>query len=810
MDQLAKDLHFALRMIRKNPGFALVAALTLALGIGANTAIFSFVDAVLLRPLPYSHPERIVMVWEKPPDGDRNVISTLNFLDWKRQNTVFAAMAAETGGSVTLTGGDRPVQIQGARVSAPYFEIFGVKPMLGRTFAPDEDQPGKNLVAVLSHRLWESRFGTDPNIIGRTLVFNQKPYTVIGVMPPRTPFDRSWAQLWIPLAFEPKDMTRDYHWFVSYARIKPGVTLEQARAQMKSIAARIEHDYPQSNKGWSATVDRYSDIVVDKDLRRSLLVLFAAVGAVLLIGCVNLANLLLVRGAGREREVAVRSALGAGRGRLIRQFLTESVVLAGLGGAAGVGLGWGLMRALRAVIPLGALPAEANVRLDGRVLLFTALIVIATGILFGIAPAFHAARADLVGSLKEGGRGATTGAARTRVRDVLVVAEIALAFVLLSGSALLVRTLYRLQQLDLGFDSTNVITVWIPMTSADYPDGPHIIRYLGQVLDKLDAVPGVRAAATTSELPLEGWNEGMPFLIQGHPFIDMAKRPAANYKRVSPSYLATLQLRLLKGRWLAETDTAGNLPAIVINQPMAERYFKNEDPIGKRILIQQIIPGQPALGPEIPWEVVGVVADEKTNGQGEANPTVYVSYKQSPTTNTALVIRGAMNPERLQKSIQSAIWELNKNQSVDGFKTLDQLKSEALGDNRLMAQLLGAFAGVALLLAAIGIYGVVSYSVEQRTHEMGVRAALGATRWDQLRLVFQSGMSLAAIGLGAGVLGALGLTRLLASFLYGVSPRDPSTLALVTVVLAAVSAAACFIPARRATRVDPIVALRHE
>ncbi|HKS96371.1 MAG TPA: FtsX-like permease family protein, partial [Terriglobia bacterium] len=340
--------------------------------------------------------------------------------------------------------------------------------------------------------------------------------------------------------------------------------------------------------------------------------------------------------------------------------------------------------------------------------------------------------------------------------------------------------------------------------------GPRIINYLEQVLDKLDAVPGVRTAATTSSLPLEGWNEGMPFLVEGHPFVDMAGRPAANYKRVSPSYLAALQLHLLRGRWLAETDTAGNLPAIVINQPMADRYFKNEDPIGKRILIQQIIPGQPALGPEIPWQVVGIVADEKTNGQGEASPTVYVSYKQSPTTNTALVVRGAMNPSQLVKSVQSAIWELNKSQAIDGIKTLDELKSESLVENRLRTALLGAFAGLALLLAAIGVYGVISYSVTQRTHEMGVRAALGATRWDQLRLVFASGMLLTAGGLAIGVLGALGLTRLLSSFLYGVSPRDPSTLALVTVVLAAVSAAACLIPARRATRVDPMVALRHE
>ncbi|HEY6290336.1 MAG TPA: ABC transporter permease [Terriglobia bacterium] len=679
--------------------------------------------------------------------------------------------------------------------------------MLGRTFAPDEDQPGKNQVVVLSHRIWESRFGADPGIIGRTLSLNNKPYLVIGVMPPGV-FDRIRDLLWIPLAFEPKDMTRDYHWMISFARLKPGVTLQQAREQMKSIAARIEHDYPQSNKGWSATIDRFQDIFVDDSLRRSLWVLFAAVGAVLLIGCVNLANLLLVRGAGREREVAVRSALGASRGRLVRQFLTESVLLAGFGGLGGVAMGYGLMKAFKAWIP-PLLPVEADVQLEGRVLLFTAVIVIATGILFGIAPAIHAAGADLVGSLKEGGRGATSGARGTRVRNALVVAEIALAFVLLSGAALLMRSLYRLQQVDPGFDSTNVITMWMPMTSAQYPDGPRIISYLDQVRERLEALPGVAAAATTSDLPLEGWSEGMPFQIEGHPFIDIASRPSANYKRVSSSYLSALRLRLLKGRWLADTDTNGTLPVIVINQIMANRYFKGEDPMGKRILIQQLIPGQPALGPEIPWQVVGVVANERTALEDDRSPSVYVSYKQSPTTETALVVRGAMDPARLVKSIQAAIWQLNKNQALDSIKTLDEIKSESLGGNRFRVALLSGFAGLALLLAAIGIYGVISYSVAQRTHEMGVRAALGARRWDQLCLVLKSGMSLAAIGLGIGVLGALGLTRLVASLLFGVSPRDPWTLAVVSVVLAAVAATACYIPARRATRVDPMVALRH-
>jgi len=460
MDQLITDVRYGLRMIRNSPAFTAAAILTLALGIGGTTAMFSFVDAVLLRPLPYPAAERILNVWEKPPGGERNGISTLNFLDWRNQNTVFTAMAAQTWGSITLTG-DVPIRLRNGRVSAPYFDIFGAKPMLGRTFAPDEDQLGKQYEVVLSHRIWQSRFGEDRGIIGRSIQLDGMAYTVIGVMPPGT-FDREWQDVWTPLAFKPEEMTRDYHWMISWARLKPGVTLAQAREQMKGIAGRIESAYPKSNKGWSATVDRYEDRVVGDQLRTSLLVLLAAVGAVLLIGCVNLANLLLARGSGREREVAVRSALGAGRIRLVCQFLTESVLLAVLGGGAGVAVGWGLLLGLKAWIPASLLPAEADVELNGSVMLFAGAMVVLTGILFGIVPALHGARADLVGSLKEGGRGATSGRGRTQLRNALAVGEIALAFILLSGAALLVRSFYKLQQVNPGFETTNVITMQPP------------------------------------------------------------------------------------------------------------------------------------------------------------------------------------------------------------------------------------------------------------------------------------------------------------------------------------------------------------
>jgi len=456
------------------------------------------------------------------------------------------------------------------------------------------------------------------------------------------------------------------------------------------------------------------------------------------------------------------------------------------------------------------LPPEADVQLDGSVLIFTAAVVILTVLLFGLVPAFQTSRVDTAHSLKEGGRGATSGSSRKRLQNVLVIAEVALAFVLLSGAGLLIRSFSKLQQVDPGFETTNVITMELPMASKDYPDGPQVINYLGRIMESIQSVPGVREVATTSALPLEGWGYGMPFLIEGQPFVDRSNRPGCFYKIVSPSYFSALGMRLRKGRSLAETDTQSNVPVTVIDESMVQRYFANQDPIGKRILIQEVIPGKHDLGPEIPWLVVGVVADEKVNSLDDSSPGVYVSYKQGPVTGSALVVRGAMDPERLVKSIQSAVWQVNKNQALPEVKLLEQIKSESVGSTRLRTVLLGIFAGVALLLAAIGIYGVLSYSVVQRTHEMGVRAALGATYWDQIKLVLRGGMLLTVIGLAIGIGGALAAARLLASLLFNVTPHDPVTMVAVGCVLGAVALAACYIPARRATRVDPLIALRYE
>ena len=815
MHELLQDIRYAFRMLRKNPGFTSIAVLTLAIGIGANTAIFSFVNGVLLKPLPYANADRIMRVLEKPPgDPDaRNGISTLNFLDWQRQNTVFQYMAARTGGSVTLTGVSNPVELRGARMSAHGFDILGVRAAIGRTFAADEDQPGKNRVAVLSHSLWETQFGSDPHIIGRIIRLDGEPNVVIGVLPEGSAFDRSYAQIFRPLVFEPQNMTRNFHWFGAIALLKPGVSLERARAQMNAIGARIAHDYPDSNKGWGVAVDPLSDVIVGKQLRKSLYVLLAAVGMVLLIGCANLANLTLTRSTAREREVAIRASVGAGRWRLARQFLTENVLLSVIGGIAGVALGYVLMAALKAAVPPFSLPAEAEIGLDWRVLLFAAGISLFTGLIFGLAPAVHVTRSDLANSMKEGGRGSGTGAGKQRLRSGLVVTEVALAFLLLVGSGLLIRSFFEMQNVDTGFNAENVITAGLPISDKRFPNPDNLNAYLRQIVSNVRIIPGVRDVALTSALPMEGWGYGMPFQIAGKPMVDRANRKACFFKMVSPSYFTALEMTLKKGRGLSERDVKGAPPVTVINETMARKYFPHEDPIGKRILIQQIVPGKTELGPEIAWEVVGIVKDEKVGNlddKKDDNPGVYVSNEQSPVFFQSLVVRAAMDPRVLQQSITKAVHQVNKDQALSDIKTLEQIKTESVASNRLNSIMLGGFATVALLLSAIGIYGVISYSVVQRTHEIGIRAALGASSMDVVKMILKVGVVMAGAGLALGFLGALALTRLLATLLFGVGARDPTTIVGVAVILAVVALLASYLPARRAAKVDPMICLRYE
>jgi putative ABC transport system permease protein len=809
---LGGDIRYGLRGLRRNPGFATIAIVTLALGIGATAAIFSFVNAVLLKPLPYPHPEQIVSVGEKLPDGFSNPISTLNFLDWERQNRCFEYLAALAFDKVTLTGSDRPREIKVHRVSASYFNVLGVSVALGRTFAASENEPGNDLEVVLSNRIWRSRFGGDPQIIGRKIMLDGKNYTIIGVLPANSEFDRSWAAMWLPFAFAPVNMTRNFHWLYAIARLKAGVTLKQARDQMDTIGAGISAQYPDSNKGIGVAVNPYIDQVVQPELRRSLWVLLAAVGAVLLIGCANLANLTLARGTDREHEISIRSALGARRLRLIRQLLTESILLGILGAMAGLALGSAFMHGIKLWLPPDMLPPQANVRMDYGVLLFTMVIGILTGILSGLMPALNGTRPDLARSLKESGR-TSAGSTSHGMRTGLLVAEVALSFVLLAGAGLLIRSFNRLASLNTGVDTINVLAMDLPISLTEFTNSRALTNYLKEVTQKVRSVPGVREAAITNKPPMEGVG-GAPFQIEGRDNLPYPQRPVCGFKMVDPKYFDTVGMRLIKGRGLSESDVAGTAPVTVINETMAKTYFKGEDPIGKRILIRQLVFGKAGRGPDVPWQVMGVVNDEKVGGRGggigldEDIPVVYVTFYQNPSIGNSLVVRAAMNPLLLSEAIEKAIWEVNNNQAVTNIETLEEIKSESVAPARLRTTLLAIFAGIALLLAAVGIYGVVSYSVAQRVREMSIRLAVGASPRDLLKLVIGRTMLLVLVGLALGAVAAVALTRVLASLLYETSPTDPVTWVITGTMLGAVALLASYFPARRVTKVDPLTILR--
>jgi len=806
-----QDVRYATRRLRNNPGFSAVAIATVALAIGANTAMFSFVNGMLLSPLPYPESARIVRVLERSPSGGLNGISTLNYLDWANQNTVFEYVAAEAGWRATLTGVDEPLSIRGARVSARYFDIFGVKPALGRAFRDGEDQPGHDRVVVLSHVLWESRFGSDAAILGRDILLDGEPHTIVGVLPNNSPFDRAAAQIWKPLAFAASNMTRDFRWLGASARLKSGVTLEQARAEMDVVAQRLASAYPDSNRNWGVAVDRLGDVVIGPQLRTAVTVLFAATLFVLLIGCANLANLALARGASREREMAVRATLGASRWRLVRQLLIENILISVCGGIAGVGVGYALMKWMESLIPPYSLPPAVDVHMDAFVLLFALIAAVVTGVLFSAAPAAQTTNPNLVGAMKEGGHGATTGTGGRRMRGILVAAEIALAFALLVASGLLMRSFFNLLDVDPGFDATNVLTGSLPILQEQHPDPAELNEYLTSISEAVKGVPGVRETALTSALPLQGWGFGVAYSIAGRDSRDQATRRSAFFKTISPSYFDALGIKLLRGRALSDHDIAGAPPVTVINEQLARREFAGENPIGRRILVRDVVPGKTELGPEIAWEIVGVVAGEKVNGLGdEISAGMYVSNRQSPTYNVNLIVQAGMPPQSLQRAVRSAMDSVNRSQAFSDVRTLEEIVDQSMSGNRFMSTLLMAFASTALLLAAVGIYGVVSYTAAQRTQEMGIRAALGASSGSLRWLILRGGMRLALIGLGIGLTTTTAATRVMASLLYGVDTDDPLTIAVVAVILFAVAALACLAPAWRITKANPIEALRHQ
>jgi predicted permease len=816
---IAHDLRYALRGYRRSPGVTAVVLLTLALGIGVNTAIFSFVDAILLKPLPYPDADRIVGLWERRPSGQPNSMTTLNYVDYS-QSAVFERVAATTGCcGTTIVDGDPPSTLLAPMVSPEYFNIFGATAALGRTFMAGDDQPGRDRVIVLGHRVWATRFGADRTLIGRAIRINGEPHTVIGIMPEDGPFARTFVDAWLPLTFGPDRMNRTSHWLIwvtggAIARLKPGVTIERARAELETIAARLSAQYPDTNKGWSVVVRPYASIVTSSDLRRSLIVLIAAVCMVLLIGCVNVANVMLARALAREREVAVRLALGAGPGRLIQQFLIEGLFLSVSGGAAGVAIGYvtmALLRATLARLPLNLatlpmlLPAEAAIALDWRVLLFTTVLSIGCGVAFGLAPAVATIRT--VRAAMGSGRTAT---ASNGLRNGLIVAEVALAFVLLANAGLLIHSFVNMHRADTGFDATSVLTAELPTSEHRFDNAVQLHAFTRGVIAAVQAVPGVRDVAFTDGMPLQGAPSGTFVQRADRARLERVQRPVADLRLVSPTYFRALGLRLRRGRTLSELDRDTTPRVAVINDTMARQFFGADDPLGRDLLMDAPGFGQMYSGDAVPFLVVGVVADERMTSFDDArdHAVVYVSNEQDARGFAGIVVRTSLDPTRMERALRDAVARVDKGQVVEHVSTIDELKSESWAVDRLRTGVLGVFAAIALALAAIGIFGVISYAVVQRTREIGIRAALGATPASLVALVVSGGMAWVAAGLVLGSLAAFGTMRLLSSVLFGVGPSDPVTLTAALSVLTAVALLACYLPARRASRVDPLAALR--
>jgi putative ABC transport system permease protein len=806
LGDLSQDLRYGLRMLARSPAFTIIAVLALALGIGANSAMFSVVNTVLLRPLPYKSPDALVMVWDDQTHlgFPKDTPSPANFLDWREQNTVFEGMAAMAERSFNLTGAGEPERFDGHRVSANLFSLLGVEPQLGRAFTPEEDKPGTRVV-ILSHSIWQRRFGGDPTVIGRAINLNDEAYTVVGVMPRGFQYPRSQTQLWVPIAFPADEATqRGSHYLEVIARLKSGVTLQQARVEMKAIAARLEKQYPDTNMRVGIVVTPLHEQVVG-DIKPALLVLLGAVGFVLLIACANVANLLLARAAVRQKEISLRLALGASRTRLIRQFLTESVLLAGLGGGVGLLFSLAGIRILKRFIPDTISQVQA-INLDSKVLFFTLLVSLVTGLIFGLAPAMQASNFNLNETLKEGGRDSGASMRGNRIRGFLVMGEVAVSFVLLIGAALLINSFLHLRTLDPGFRVDHLLTAKIELSETKYPDKEHRAPFYNELLRRVSALPGVKSAAVAGNLPFTYDGDSMPIGVEGHPDPPPDQRPDVVYRAVGPGYFSTMGIKFVQGRDFTEQDKKDSVQAVVISEKTARHYWPGENPIGKRLK-----PGSTTS--KSPWrEVIGVVQDTRQN-DFVAAPKMQMYFVHTQIDSfapNALVVRTVTDPLSLAISVRNAVWSIDKDQPVSNIRSMDEIISKAVARQRFSMLLLGAFAALALILAAVGIYGVMSYSVAQRTREIGIRMALGAQKSDVLKMTVRSGFKLVATGLAIGLVAAFILTRVMASLLFGVSATDPLTFAAISLVLLVVALLASYIPALRAMRVDPMVALRYQ
>jgi putative ABC transport system permease protein len=814
MDTLLQDLRYSLRRLAKSPAFTAIVVLTLALGIGANTAIFSAVNAVLLRPLPYREPERLVTIEHRYPSLDLEApVSVPGFLDYQRRGRSFESMAVQTGWQANLTGVGEPVRMQGQQVTGKFFATLQVPALLGRTLQPGEDSAGREHVAVLSYDAWQRIFGADPGIVGRSLSLNGESYEVVGVMPRgfRDFFNRT-AEIWAPLVFTADQMTdenRTHEFLNLTARVKPRVSVEEAGGEMRTLAEQLKREYPDSYpEDWSLLVTGLS-LQATGNVRPALLVLLGAVGFVLLIACANVANLLLARAAARSKEIAVRTALGATRERLLKQLLTESIIVSLAGGTVGLLLAYLGVRTLVAM-DIGNLPRSDEIGIDGAVMIFTLAVSLLAGVLFGLAPAIHTATPDLHGALKEGGRGATGDRGSHALRRSLVVTEVALALTLLTGAGLLLKSFARLQGVDPGFDPSNLLTFNIALPETRYANDTTQAAFFDQALPAIARVPGVLGVGATTVMPFGGsWSTGS-FEIEGYQTPENQPGPWGDIRVVSPQFFETMRIPLLRGRYLTDEDRDGSRLVAVIDQEFVRRYWPNVDPLGKRLTFGP--PDGVTDTTQNEWiEVVGVVGHTAHEGlDADARLQLYLPYRQAAFPFMAIAVRTQGNPERYLNLVRQAVRSVDPDQPISGVSNMEELLSKSVGQRRLSMMLLSLFSGIALVLASIGIYGVMSYSVTQRSRELGVRIALGADRGAVLRLVLRQGMKLALLGIGIGLGAALVLTRLIESQLYGVAATDPPTFALMAAVLATTALLANLIPAVRAMRMDPAVILREE
>ncbi len=807
MPTLLRNLRYTVRMLWKNPGLTLTILCTLALGIGANTAIFTVDYATLLAPLPYPQPDQLVMVWSKIKTF-RNGISAGDYTDWKRQNHSFQDLNATTGGSFNIASKDQPENIDGGLFTPGYFNMLGLPFFLGRDFLPEEGVAGKDHEVILTHKLW-SHLGADPKLVGHTMRINGEPYTVVGVLAPGI-FDRSEAQIAAPLAFKPEQLNHDFHWLVAMGRLKPGVTLKQAQADMDSVTNHIAQVYPQSNKGWGAIVEPLKNDFLPSERKQTLWFLLGAVGFILLIACVNVANLLLARGIARQKELAVRSALGATRKIIFQQLLTESLLLSVVGGILGIGVGYAMLRALIATMPAHTLPIEADLRLNLPILFFTMAATTLAGLLFGSAPAWYASRIDPGETLKEGGRSGM-GAGRHRLRQLLVIGELALALTLLTGAGLAIHSFVNLLRVDLGLRTDHVLTFFLPVPDSRPKEPDKIISYYRQILSRIDAVPGVSSATAMTGLPLFGAGFGMPFTIVGKPaFSDPSMRPLSGFGMVTPDFFQTFGIHLVNGRGFNEQDTASSIKVAVVNEEFVKEYLKGTNPLQQRISVEQLIPGVTKLGPPIDWQIVGVYHTVRAGGMRREGPEMYIPFWQIPWPSAGIGVRTAGDPDAMVKSIAAAVHSVDPEIALGQPRSMDEVRDLVLSNDRFTLILFVTFAIVALLLAALGVYGVMSFSVAQRRHEIALRMALGADRNRVVALVVREGLALASVGLLLGFIGTYFVGRGMQSTLFGVGKIDFSVFGLVALLLLLAAVVACLIPARRAASVHPMQALRAE